>query len=122
MTKKLYDVAYLEKIDAFLSRTKERSYALLGTQSTDVVADFGCGIGLDAGRLSKSGARVYAIDNDCGFLAIAKERHPSNVHFIRAAVERIPMGDAVLDKARIDRVLQHVSDHERVLREVRRLL
>lgn len=124
MTTKLYDNKYLEELQNLFAKTKQRSYELLNPQANETIADIGCGIGKDAISLAKSGAMVYGIDNDQNFISIANQQDFDNlkIDFICCNADTIPLANNSIDKIRFDRVLQHIADHEKVLKEVSRLL
>lgn len=124
MTLKLYDNSYLESLQSFLAKTKQRSYQLLNPQASESIADIGCGVGQDAIQLAKSGAKVYAIDNDKKFISIATQQVVDNleIEFLCCDADKVPLANNSINKIRFDRVLQHIADHDKVLFEVSRLL
>lgn len=124
MTTKLYDNKYLQELQKLFAKTKQRSYELLNPQANETIADIGCGVGQDALNLAKSGAKIYGIDNDQNFISIAKQQVADNlqIDFICCNADNIPLANNSIDKIRFDRVLQHIADHEKVLKEVSRLL
>ena len=121
---KLYDPAYLKVAHDLFQRTKLRSYDLLSPNEFDDIADFGCGIGLDAVALAKYGARVLGIDNDRGFIETARASagEHSRVEFLYGDAVGVDLREASFIKVRFDRVFQHCPDHEAVLKEAFRLL
>jgi ubiquinone/menaquinone biosynthesis C-methylase UbiE len=124
MIPKLYDNTYLKRLQTVFTKTKQRGYELLSPQAEDIIADIGCGIGKDVFNLATSGAKIYGIDNDDNFLFLAKEQKPNNlnVEFLCCKADEIPLLDNSIDKIRFDRVFQHISEHDKVLKEVHRLL
>ncbi|MEO3754124.1 methyltransferase domain-containing protein [Streptomyces sp. B6B3] len=91
------------------------------------VLDLGCGPGTDLGPLAEAvtatGAAI-GVDHDQAAVEAARERtagqdavavHLGDLHDLRLA-------DHTADRARTDRVLQHVADPVRALREVHRVL
>jgi ubiquinone/menaquinone biosynthesis C-methylase UbiE len=68
--------------------------------------------------------RVIGLDRDPGMLAEARRRTISwpNLHVQAGDLHALPLADAGVDRARTDRVLQHVGDPSRVLGEARRAL
>jgi len=121
---KLYGPAYLQVAHDLFQRTKQRSYELLSPNEYDDIADFGCGIGLDAIALARYGASVVGIDNDDGFIEIARASAGEHLHleFVCGDATGVELRDASFNKVRFDRVFQHCSDHDAVLREAHRLL
>lgn len=124
MSIKLYDNDYLHKLQILFSKTKDESCELLDPHTNETIADIGCGIGQDAINLAKSGARIYGIDNDPNFIAIANKQSTDNlnVNFICCNADNIPLESGTIDKIRFDRVLQHITDQDKVLKESSRLL
>lgn len=124
MTAKLYDNNYLQQLQHLFGKTKQRSYELLNPQPNETIADIGCGIGEDAISLAKSGAKVYGIDNDPNFISIAKQQQFDNlqIEFLCCNANNVPLTNNSINKIRFDRVFQHISAHEDVLKEVSRLL
>lgn len=118
---KLYDNAYLETLQAYFAKTKQRSYELLDPKPGITIADIGCGNGEDAIILARSGANVIGIDNDPPYIDIAKDK-PDNVHFICSEAHDLPLEAESVDKARFERVFQHIPDHGAVLNEMHRIL
>lgn len=124
MSSKTYDNLYLETLQKLFTRTKERSYNLLSPQTMETIVDIGCGVGQDVINLAKSGANIIGIDNDKNFIEIAKKQQHNDLQFqfIYCQADNIPIPSSTIDKVRFDRVLQHISEHEKVLNEVTRIL
>ena len=124
MTTKLYDDKYLEILQTLFERSKQKSYDLLDPQPYETIADIGCGIGQDAINIAKTGAKVYGIDNDQNFIALSNQQLTGNikVNFICCNADKIPLANHSIDSFRFDRVLQHIENHNKVLKEVTRLL
>jgi ubiquinone/menaquinone biosynthesis C-methylase UbiE len=87
-----------------------------------VVADMGCGPGLDGARWANAGYRVIGLDLSAGMLDVARERLGGRL--IQGDLRRIPIGDGRLDGIWSAAALVHVPepDTEVVLREFRRTL
>jgi ubiquinone/menaquinone biosynthesis C-methylase UbiE len=103
---------------------KERFVRALDVRPGHLVLDLGCGPGTDLTRLTGVGATVLGVDHDPAMLAEARRRmagHPG-VTLCRADAHALPLAGAVVDRARVDRVLQHLADPARVLAEVHRVL
>lgn len=106
---------------------KQRFVAALDVGPGQAVVDIGCGPGTDLARLADAvGARgsVVGVDRDARMLAEARHRlapHP-NVELCLGDVHELPLADAGVDRARVDRVLQHVADPAKAVAEVRRVL
>jgi ubiquinone/menaquinone biosynthesis C-methylase UbiE len=106
---------------------KRRAVDALALRPGDVVVDLGCGPGTDLPRLAGAvgpDGRVIGVDRDPSMLAEARRRLASsaNVEIQAGDLHDLPLADASADRARTDRVLQHVEDPARVLGEVRRVL
>lgn len=120
---KLYDNAYLETLQAYFAKTKQRSYELLDPKPGITIADIGCGNGEDAIILGRSGANVIGIDNDPPYIDIANAKDkPGNVRFVCSEAHDLPLDAESVDKARFERVFQHIADHGAVLNEMHRIL
>ncbi|WP_305784353.1 methyltransferase domain-containing protein [Symbioplanes lichenis] len=118
-------IAYMDTAAATPIGTayKQHFAARLDLRAGHTVVDLGCGPGTDLGRLAAAtpGGRVIGIDRDPRMLAEARRRHPTaEVH--ESDLHALPLPDAGADRARTDRVLQHVDDPARVLAEARRVL
>lgn len=124
MPDKLYDDTYLQQLQTILAKTVQRSLELLNAQHGDNIADIGCGTGILATSIATSNATVYGIDNDSNFLAIAQQQNNTEnpVNFIKADADKIPLPNACLDKIICHRVLQHIPNHDSIVKEFKRLL
>jgi len=106
---------------------KRRSVAGLDLRPGQTVVDIGCGPGTDLGRLAgpvAPGGSVIGVDRDPSMLAEARRRHAgaAGVEVRAGDVNDLPFGDGSVDRARVDRLLQHVRDPESAIGEVRRVL
>ena len=105
---------------------------LWGDHSGERVLDYGCGPGNDVvGFLLYSGAaEVVGVDVSAKALALARRRVRLHdipegrfqLMHVREGDERVPLADASIDHVNSGGVIHHVSEPERVLRELRRLL
>ncbi|MFJ5607803.1 methyltransferase domain-containing protein [Streptomyces sp. NPDC093221] len=128
-------VVYLDRLAATdLGRFyKGRMLDALDVRTGQTVLDIGCGPGTDLGALadavsgtasgSAPGA-VIGVDHDQVAVDTARERTADRdtvtVHL--GDVHELPLADGSVDRARTDRVLQHVADPVRALREAHRVL
>jgi ubiquinone/menaquinone biosynthesis C-methylase UbiE len=108
-------------------RYKERLFALLDAGEGQSALDIGCGPGTDLGPLAAAvgpTGRVIGVDRDPVMLAEARRRFAdvSTVDIREGDAANLPVEAASIDRARIDRVLQHVDDPARVLGEIARVL
>lgn len=106
---------------------KRLAISELGILSGDTVLDIGCGPGADLPAMAAAaggGGRVIGLDSDGVALARAAshtQRLP-RVRLARCDAHGLPLGDAVIDRVHIDRVLQHLADPAAALCEVKRVL
>lgn len=121
-------VAYLTQMAASAHGRAFREWALaaLDLRPGQVALDVGCGPGANLDDLSAGvtpSGRVIAIDLDP---AMAREaRHRVGGHaFVRVLAgdgHALPLADRCVDRARMDRVLQHVPAPGGMLAEIRRV-
>lgn len=110
----------------YLSRRFVRRY--LRPRKTDIVLDFGCGVGRLSMFLSPLAAMIVGVDPSSRMLVAAQQRSQArqirNVHYVRAGRDGCPLATACADKIVTCWVLAHVSDGllREVLREFRRIL
>lgn len=122
-------IAYLDRLAASdLGRAyKKRMLEELDVRAGQTVVDLGCGPGTDLGALAEAvggAGAVIGLDHDQVAVDAAAERTVGeDVVDVRLCdVHELPLADRSADRARTDRVLQHVADPARVLGEVRRVL
>ena len=106
---------------------KQRFFADLDVRPGQAALDIGCGPGTDLGRLADAvGAEgsVVGIDREPRMLDEARRRLSDrpNVELRSGDIDALPLAEDSVDRARVDRVLQHVLDPVRALAEVRRVL
>ncbi len=99
----------------------------LDVQPGQVVLDIGCGPGTDLASVAVAvtdQGSVVGIDNDPDMLVEARRRMAdfSWVELLAGDAHALPLGDACVDRARLDRVLQHIEDPRRVLADLRRVI
>ncbi len=122
-------IAYLDRL---AGTDTGRSYKRLMLEELDVragqtVLDLGCGPGTDLGALASavtSTGTVIGVDHDPRMVDTARERTAGDgvVDVRNGDVHELPLADGIADRARTDRVLQHVADPARALGEIRRVL
>ncbi|MGY0232271.1 methyltransferase domain-containing protein [Longispora urticae] len=119
-------IAYLDHVAASGPGRdyKRRALAALDLVPGNTVLDLGCGPGTDLADLvagvGPTGG-VFGVDADPGMLATARLRVPAATLHLGDA-HALPLADASVDRARADRVLQHVADPARAVAELRRVL
>jgi ubiquinone/menaquinone biosynthesis C-methylase UbiE/DNA-binding transcriptional ArsR family regulator len=88
------------------------------------IGDLGCGTGQVSAALAPFAVRVVAVDDSTAMLQAAKKRLAAfdNVDLRRGELESLPIDDARLDAATLMLVLHHVSEPEKALNEVARVL
>ena len=106
---------------------KGLAVAELAVRPGDVVLDLGCGPGADLPALAEAAGgsgRVIGIDNDPDAVRQARDRTAGlpQVEVREGDVQALGFPAASADKARTDRVLQHVPDPAAVLAEARQVL
>jgi ubiquinone/menaquinone biosynthesis C-methylase UbiE len=122
-------IAYLDRLAATdLGRfCKGRMLDELDIRSGQTVLDLGCGSGTDLGALAEAATAtgtVIGIDRDQAAVDTARDRtaEQSTVTVRLGDIHDLPLPDHTADRARTDRVLQHVADPVRALREIHRVL
>lgn len=87
------------------------------------VLDIACGEGYGANLLAAHARSVTGIDIDLATVAGAQRRYGrSNLRFLRGEGGSIPLADATIDLAVSFETIEHISDQERFLGELRRVL
>jgi ubiquinone/menaquinone biosynthesis C-methylase UbiE len=109
------------------SAYKQRFLDALDVRSGHAVLDLGCGPGTDLGQLAdKVGDQgsVVGIDRDPVMVEQARLRTAAyqNVEVRTGDAHALPLEDACVDRARTDRVLQHLEDPAQALAELRRVV
>ncbi|MFD9123385.1 methyltransferase domain-containing protein [Kitasatospora sp. NPDC059571] len=122
-------IAYLDQVAATdLGRSyKQRMLDELDVRPGQTVLDLGCGPGTDLAALARAATAagsVIGVDHDRAAVETARERTAgeSGVTVRQADIHDLPLPDGSADRARTDRVLQHVADPARVLGEIHRVL
>jgi ubiquinone/menaquinone biosynthesis C-methylase UbiE len=105
---------------------RERALAALDLRPGQVALDVGCGPGANLQDLSDgvtATGRVVAVDLGPAMAREAKNRMAghANVQVLVGDGHRLPLAGGCVDRARLDRVLQHVSSPAEILTEIRRV-
>lgn len=86
------------------------------------VLDIACGSGYGAAILAKAGARVIGIDLDIEALNEAEKKYGSSVTFKQGDAAQIPLGDSTIDIATSFETIEHISDYEKFVQELARVV
>jgi len=90
-----------------------------------VLLDVGCGHGAQHVRLRQQRMRIVGLDRSPGMLAEARAQAREarlDVRLCRGDAERIPLGDASVQRVMANHMLYHVPDRHAALREMRRVM
>lgn len=120
------DISYLDHVAATPAGRdyKHDLLTALAPGPADTVLDVGCGPGTDLPALAASAGRAIGVDHDPAMVAEARRRTAAlpDVRVLTADAHHLPLADDSVDRARADRVLQHVASPPRVLAELHRVL
>ncbi|MER6144776.1 methyltransferase domain-containing protein [Streptomyces sparsogenes] len=135
VTERMFEAAVPDRIgylDRLAGTAAARSYKqvmrdALEARPGHTALDLGCGPGTDLAALAEAvtpSGTVIGVDTDPEAVDRARERTADlpAVDVRLADAHALPLADASVDRARTDRVLQHVADPARVLAEARRVL
>ncbi|GGO77270.1 methyltransferase domain-containing protein [Nonomuraea cavernae] len=121
-------IAYLDQVAASAVGRgyKRQVLELLDLQPGQTALDLGCGPGTDLAAMATAVApagRVIGVDRDPVMIAEARARSVGQplIEIRSGDVHALPLEEDTVDRARTDRVLQHVADPARVLAEFRRV-
>ena len=103
-------------------RWKRRLMRIAAPAPSDRVLDLACGTGDLARLAAASGARVVALDLVPRMIALAHARGGSRAAFLAGDMLALPFPDAAFDLVTTGYGLRNVSDLDRALLEVRRVL
>ena len=121
-------IASLEAMSAHpeIQRVRRSALDVLRPAPGQRLLDAGCGTGDVSRRLAAEvgpDGEVVALDYSSVTIAAARRRHDgSRVHYRTGDVAALDLPDDSLDGVWCERVLQHVADADRVLREFRRVV
>jgi SAM-dependent methyltransferase len=115
-------VAYLDTTAEGLVAMKRYVAAAVGRAVPGgLVVDVGCGAGHDLALLARAGLRPVGIEPSATMLAAVATSAPA-APLVRGDGRALPLRSAAVDGCRIERVLQHVADPDRVVAEAARVL
>src|SRR5689334_1983104 len=122
-------VAYMDAAAATPAgvQYKQRLLTVLQLHAGQVAVDIGCGPGTDLGALAAGTGRhglVIGVDRDARMIGTARRRSAAqpNIRCCVGDIHQLPLPDDSVDRARADRVLQHVRDPATAIGQVRRIL
>ena len=113
---------------AYYKAYKIKSYALLQLTQGMKVLDAGCGLGDDAFRIAElimPGGKVIGLDASVAMIEKARSHELATklpVQFQVGDVKALPFADNSFARCRIDRVLQHISQPQKAISELVRVL
>ncbi len=124
--------AQVEYLDAAARSRAGRSYKRrlleeLRLEPGHTVADVGCGPGADISSMAAlvaPGGRVIGLDADPDMVEVAQRRFSSNsnVDIRLGDAHQLEIAAASVDRARTDRILQHVADPQAVVAQLARII
>jgi ubiquinone/menaquinone biosynthesis C-methylase UbiE len=122
-------IAYLDEAAASDVGREYKQHVLHELQigSGHVVLDVGCGPGTDLPAMAAAAGpdgRVIGVDQDPAMRDAARQRTRAYpyVEIHAGDAHALPLDPASIDRARADRVLQHLADPARAVAELRRVL
>ncbi|GIH05118.1 hypothetical protein Rhe02_31850 [Rhizocola hellebori] len=125
-------VSHVEYLDAAARSRAGRSYKRrlleeLRLEPGLVIADVGCGPGADIGSMAElvaPGGKVIGLDSNPEMIDVAQRRYAtnSNVDVRSGDAHQLDLDPSCVDRARTDRILQHVEDPQAVVCELARIV
>ena len=114
-----------EYMDRAAASEAGRAYKPLMLETLDLapdhtVLDLGCGPGTDLPAMAAMADRVLGLDSDPAMVTRARARGAGEI--LLGDAHAIPLAPATVDRARTDRMLQHVTSPPIVLAEAHRVL
>jgi SAM-dependent methyltransferase len=106
-----------------VAELKARSFELLQVKRGDRILDVGCGEGTDVERLVELVApagEVVGVDRSERLVAAARAMHAGE--FVAGDATALPFADNSFDACRADRVVQHLAEPRRAVREMARVV
>jgi SAM-dependent methyltransferase len=99
-------------------------YALaFGLAKRKRVLDIACGEGYGANLLARVASKVIGVDLDAGTIAHAKAKYRRrNLHFVQGSCAEIPCDDHSMDLVASFETIEHISECDRFLSEIKRVL
>jgi ubiquinone/menaquinone biosynthesis C-methylase UbiE len=126
MANKHYNISYLEETGKVLKDLKRQSYSPFIAFNKGTVIDMGCGTGFDVVNMASlnNKVKVIGIDHDPVMIekATASASAAPNAQFILCEADDTPYKDGSVDGLRAERLIQHLEQPEKVIREMYRIL
>lgn len=113
-------VDYLDLTAASMKAAKDRLGAILDLPDGARCLDIGCGVGHDVVAMGERLAAV-GVDRSTTLLDEGRRRWPA-ISLVQARAEALPFASGSFAGCRIERVLQHVPDPDKVVASAWRLL
>lgn len=124
--------AHVEYLEASARSRAGRSYKRrlleeMRLQPGHLVADVGCGPGADIASMASlvgDTGKVIGVDGDPEMVDVAQRRYAgySNVDIREGDAHQLKLDDGAVDRARTDRILQHVADPQAVVGQLARIV
>jgi len=121
-------IAYLDLASSSFRPVKRLALSLLRLEPSQFALDLGCGCGDDlremANLVAPSGLAI-GMDKSASLIEEARRRHAMAgipLRFEEGDAAHLPWSDGFFHACYADRVLQHLNDPDRVLRELHRVL
>ncbi len=87
------------------------------------VLDIACGEGYGSALLARSAGQVVGVDADERSIRHARASYfAANLRFAQGSCTELPLGDGAVDVVASFETIEHLSEHERMLDEIRRVL
>lgn len=125
MSEKHYNINYLENTGLFLKNLKQYSYHPFEKKRGPIL-DLGCGTGLDVIKMSElfPSSKIIGLDHDSIMLekGLAESKGNQNIEFIQSESDNIPYNDGFFAGIRAERLIQHLKNPKKTIKEVYRTL
>lgn len=121
-------IAYLDLASSSFRPVKRLALSLLQLETSQFALDLGCGCGDDIREMAKlvaPGGLAIGVDRSASLIEEARRRHAIRglpLKFEKGDAAHLRWSDGFFHACYADRVLQHLDDPDRVLREVHRVL
>jgi ubiquinone/menaquinone biosynthesis C-methylase UbiE len=87
------------------------------------VLDIACGSGYGSAYLARTAKKVFGVDISKETIGYAQKKYGSdNIEYLTGSAESIPLPDQSIDIVVSFETVEHISDYEKFLREIKRVL